>query len=218
MKKRIALIAMVMCILAMLSALNVSASDTTNQETKLRCFVELCELYAYRSVEYRDFLNNKDYTITIIPAGEPIYFGDKAGLYCAAGWATIYKKDFTISELRMRLIENNITKNKKNTRVDECILGISALEYDSIADRAMAKDYRASGEKPGNAVEKASMVFDEEIRSRLTKDLLKTLKDDSEEILLYSGNYDYYASYSKDTLSDGSVEEILYLTAKEKAQ
>lgn len=66
--------------------------------------------------------------------------------------------------------------------------------------------YESGLDKYSDAIEKTILLFslDDGVWS----------KAKSSDILIYSGNYDYYLTYCKTTNNNGKVKELYYVVAK----
>ena len=138
----------------------------------------------------------------------PITMSDEiVRISCSAGIADIYMDDFTVSELSMCLSSYDVSSKTNNQMFDECILAVSALEVSADEDNVLPTMSRISG-GPKNAVEKATTILNYEIMPNVTEESIRSAKA-NENVLLYSGNYDYYLQYSE---SDYGEKGTIYLS------
>lgn len=205
------IIAIVMCVIFLVFPIYAD-EDVQHKKTERRIFTELCELYIYRGFTYKSYLSTdfevrpKQQTIGTIEMSEDIIH-----IPCSAGSANIYKDDFTVSELSMTLSSYDVSSKTNDPMYDECILAISALEVSVDEDNTLPIMSRINGD-PENAVEKAAIIFNYGIMPNVTEGSIRNAKDNG-EVLLYSGNYDYYLQYFE---SDYGKEGTIYLFLKAK--
>lgn len=199
------------CILLIVSAINVRAEDIKAKATVRRGFAELCELYAYRAATYAKEIW-KDYDLYISgPIGSPMSFDDCVHVSCSAGDAYVDNKDFMVNGLLMTFAASYATGDMKDQLSRSMIIAMSVLEYDSIKDDILSFEKSVFGGN-NNALKEMLEVYNTTIAPEITDDFLRQLAK-GDDILLYSGNYDYYARFYETKDKDSSDVKIIYLEA-----
>lgn len=202
------------CITFLVSPKRVFAEEGQSKTTDLRAFSELCELYAYRAAAYKELFGD-DYKPDV---GFSFYYtrtiDDMVSTSCGAGTAIIYPDDFLVSELSMNLFIYYPLTGESKQNIENCILGMSALETSAAEDDAMSVSAKYVG-GPKNAVIKAISIYNNEIVPKLTDKNLEMVKSGN-EILLYSGNYNYYLEYMAADNNGDTKIEFMEIVAKER--
>lgn len=114
--------------------------------------------------------------------------------------------DLTIDECTIDFIDMDDDDQRGHRRLYCAYAAISALEFDATDEDIIKLQYESGLDKYSDAIEKTILLFslDDGVWS----------KAKSSDILIYSGNYDYYLTYFKTTNNNGKVKELYYVVAK----
>ena len=111
-----------------------------------------------------------------------------------AGTLYVYKDSLEISEATFTLCDM-IADDEINDRYSmSFISALSALEYDAIDESTMKWESKISG-TPRNAFEKAVEIYNSDIYDAVNDYGFADAKNNSDGVLVYSGNYDYFLQY-----------------------
>lgn len=134
--------------------------------------------------------------------------GDTITVSFNGGIIDIFLEDFTVLSLDAKLYDFRKTDDENSVLMTQCIAAFSALEYDDIEDSLFDMYSRAGiGSGAKNATEESFRIWSESIIPTFEKTITKAVKS-GDEILLYSGNYDYYVVYFSKEGNGVSFEEL----------
>ena len=209
MKKRVAMTVLSILVSAFSVSVPVFAVPTERQT-----LAEFCELYGYRAAQY-DYTEDVDYdikpadTVTI-----PFEINDLISVSTTAANVHIYPDDFTISDAVMTFHDSSSSDEINDRNIAMCITGLSALEFNAVDDNIFSLNSRINGGS-ASALDEAFRILNEELIPSLNGDVIRRAKDNKEEVLLYSGNYDYYFTYYVPDSANGDME-LYFLIARER--
>ena len=189
------------------------------ETTQRRNIIDFCELYSYRAGKYEASQSGLVFDLhplsnswnTRIESG-------KSYVITSCGSGNIYDDDSSISDMTMTLVDlcDGDLQNQRTYAI--CVLGFSALEYDALGEHMLSLNSTVNGDA-SNATDESFRIFDEVIEPSLSDDVYSRVMNNGEEILIYSGNYDYYLSYSassSEESADGNDHEYLFVTGRER--
>lgn len=187
-----------------------NASQST-EPTKTRALVEFCELAMKRIGEFED-LTGIDCSFYILP--ESIEYNQSIQSYvCTSAFGTVFanKSDFSVDSMLMLLVDDSFSAEETQENLYKCVAAFSALEYSDEEDGLMNIVGRLDPSQDSSSIAKAYKIFGDEIIENSKQRLGEASYKLGDDVLVYSGNYDYYAC-GRDM--DGS--EVIFLTAKKR--
>ncbi|MBQ9252280.1 MAG: hypothetical protein IJ188_06570 [Clostridia bacterium] len=138
-----------------------------------------------------------------------------------AGHLTLGASDFMINEVSLPFYNAAFSEKSFEGAILQCIVAISALEYEDRSESIMEFQAKFDSSKPASALEAAGSVMEEMIDVMNDPDFLEnnlefTIAESGsalgKRMLIYSGNYDYYlAPYAKVGEEEETV--VIYLEA-----
>ena len=184
-------------------------------KTDRRGSIEFAELFVSRFDELKyngeadfDLYISKDQYPTKSGSGKIYYFESAAGtLWLDAGDMSVVGVDMTLS-----MDNDSAEENLKNEI--KCIVGISVLECNQAEDSALRIGAKMQN-GPESAFDIGMNVYDQ-IIYRINSGVLKQATDTKNQILVYSGNYDYYVSYYVSDRPDGAKIGLTNLHAESR--
>lgn len=171
----------------MISVVPVSASSTMK-----RSLPEFCELYAYRMEALSDFEPSSSYFIYDL--------SNEAKLVSlSSGNVIVDPESLDINEATVVIHDFNAADDENIKNVTNFMAAASALEWSALEGRVNILV---------DPVEEGKNLY----YNDLAPALLEIMKDDSfydgNEVLIYSGNYDYYVQYEKYGEGDNTRIEV----------
>lgn len=193
---------------------STSAPITTEIPTKAysrtapRNAIEYAQLYSSRLAEaslswLKDKVEEYDYKGLF-------YYTSVDGNYISASASGVLMQlnpyDLTIDECTIDFIDMDDDDQRGQRRLYCAYAAISALEFDVLKEDDIKFKYEYGLGDYSDAIEAAIFLFE------LDNDIWSKAK--RSDVLLYSGNYDYYLTYFKTTDNNGKVKELYYVVAK----
>ena len=176
--------AIITCIACALFSVNSFADPTTE-----RNLMDFCESYMKRLVSViKD--NDIDYDLYTFGGDILSDFAEEYLVQVTAGDLIVKKENLCISEGSFTLSISSASEEKNAEYAMSFIAAFSALEHESMADSHRSLEDRLVGETQ-SCYEESRSIFLEVISPALTPDVFERVRN-GEEVLLYSGNYDYY--------------------------
>ena len=124
------------------------------------------------------------------------------------GLLDIDLEDFTVVMLDTVLYDFQKTDDKNGALFARCVTAFSALEYDDIEASFFSLNAKVGiGSGANDAVEESFRIWDEKIVPAFERVITEAVQS-GEEVLLYSGNYDYYVVYYSSQGSGASLEQL----------
>lgn len=193
----------------------VDCSASSIKPTEKRGAIEFTELFAKRLIQYTGEKNSlTEYEFGRKNTMSSIQIGDEMTITSSAGMLVINKSTFEITELITTFYNYGDADEENEKSINTCIVAISALEFDRLSETTLPLETLFSKEKK-NPVSEANRILSDFFHNVFDNaELYSRLIDDKEVLLVYSGNYDYYFSYSDDILPSGEKNEIIYLFAE----
>lgn len=184
-------------------------------KTDRRGSIEFAELFVSRFDELKyngeadfDLYISKDQYPTKSGSGKIYYFESAAGtLWLDAGDMSVVGVDMTLS------MDNDSAEEKLKNEI-RCIIGISVLECNQVEDSVLRIGAKMQN-GPESAFDIGMNVYDQ-IMYRINSGVLKQATDAKDQILVYSGNYDYYVSYYVSDRPDGTKIGLTTLHAESR--
>jgi hypothetical protein len=169
-----------------------------------------CELYMQRLDKFqKDY--NFDLGITVYEAIDPYKVNGGIAIESASGSITVDPNDMSVKEVLFTVNELNGT-NEDNVKYERSfIAALSALEFDSTDDATFEMN-KIAGKTPSGSIEAAYTIFSETILPAFNSDNL-TKANAGDEILIYSGNYDYRMLCHTASMPDGTKKTYYYINA-----
>lgn len=160
--------------------------------TKCHGALEYCELYTVRLPAALELAGVDEESVITREWVADQTEGDVITVAFEGGILDISLEDFSILSLNTTLYDYRKTEEENSVIMARCIASFSALEYDD-ADNSLFKWYAESGagSQSKNAIEESFRIWDETISQTFGKSVADAVRS-GEEILIYSGNYDYY--------------------------
>lgn len=174
--------------LSLLFGVCVSAAPTN-----LRVATEFCELAMSRA----DRLKYSGLDFDIKPGTSmvfPSFDGKTKSITTAVASIYVDPDDFTIHEANMILSRPGETEEEGNNNFAKCAIAISALEFNSTDDDLYSIAGDLLYESESTTDESFKILNDSIILSDGSNAFTKAMET-GEDILIYSGNYDYYVRY-----------------------
>ena len=199
-------IATTTCVCIVLMSMSVFATPTSN-----RNLMDFCESYMKRLVSVIKE-NNIDYDLYTFGGSVLADFSDIAIVSVTAGALDVKKKDMLISEGDFTFYVPSQDENKNVEHIMSFIASLSALEFDSMEDSIRSIESKIA-EDSQSCFEDAKSIYDDDICQALTSEAYARAKD-GEEVIVYSGNYDYFLKYKPIENSTGGYE-MYSIVAKE---
>lgn len=129
----------------------------------------------------------------------------------SAGIVLFHEDDFSIEEVMTTFFDESASDDSNRLHMLKFVSLLSALEFDTNENRSrfqssIMNKYEAS------VIQESFAIFSSSIQGRINDAIDKALeiKDD---VLIYSGNYDYYVCCEK---WNSSVPLIVYISARER--
>lgn len=174
--------------------------------------LEFCELYTKRLMEF-----NSKYGQNMGGLDTELYgpyaafdWGDSYSASCFGGHLTISKEDLTIESMVTSIMDVEAEGQEGHNVVLKALISISALEMNDLAAEGLEMMHDIDPSQPEDVFMKYLEEYDNIIHPALSSNVSKL--EAGEEILVYQGNYDYYANYA-DYEESGKV---IYLHARER--
>ncbi len=174
--------------------------------------LEFCELYAKRLMEF-----NSKYSQNMGGLDTKIYsiydtsdWGDTYGTNCSGGFLTINKTDLTIESLTNSIMDLDAEEQEGYNVILNALIVISALEMDDLEAEGLEMMHSIDPSQPEDVFMKYLEEYDNIIHPALSSNVDKL--EAGEDVLVYQGNYDYYAQYKNYTDSG----KMIYLCARER--
>lgn len=199
--------------LAIVPLFTISMSFTTAlaAPTENRNLMDFCESYMKRLVSV---IKENDIDYDLDTFGGSI-LDDSAGVYIVsvtAGTLDVKKNDLSVSEGDFILYIPSRDENRNAEYAMSFVAAFSALEHDSMEDSARSLENKILGDTQ-DCFEESRIIFNEIISPTLTQEAYDKAKG-GEEVLVYSGNYDYFLKYMFiDWVED--AYDMYTITAKE---
>ena len=174
-------------LLMMIFVVPVSASST-----KKRSLPEFCELYAHRMDELSDFEPSSSYFVYDLN-------DETKFVSLSSGSAMVDPVSLDVNEVTAIVHDFNAADDENIKNVTNFMAAASALEWSALEGRVNIL--------ADPVVEGKNLYYND-----LAPALLEIMKDDSfydgNEVLIYSGNYDYYVQYEKYGEGDNTHIEV----------
>lgn len=174
--------------------------------------LEFCELYTKRLMVF-----NSKYGQNMGGLDTDIYSihvafdnGDTYGASCSGGHLTVSKEDLTIESMVTSIIDVEAGEQEGHNVVLKALISISALEMDDLEAEYLELLHDIDPSQPEDVFMKYLEEYDNIIHPALSSNVSEL--EAGEEVLVYQGNYDYYAQY-EDYEEPGKV---IYLHARER--
>ena len=176
--------------------------------TKYHGALEFCELYATRLPKAYEMAEIDDE----IRISRDLVFGQLSDnlitVSSDGGLLDIDLEDFTVVMLDTVLYDFQKTDDKNGALFARCVTAFSALEYDDIEASFFSLNAKVGiGSGANDAVEESFRIWDEKIVPAFERVITEAVQS-GEEVLLYSGNYDYYVVYYSSQGSGASLEQL----------
>lgn len=180
--------------------------------TERRPLVEFCELYEKRVFEFNDLYGENTGGISTIILGLPAQQNDSGySISTSGGQLYVNESDLTIQELFTPIMDLDADEQKGHNTVISALISLSALEMDDNEAWQIEMMHKIDESQPENVIMKyLEGEYTNIIHPALSSNVDKL--DAGEEVLVYRGNYDYYAKYLK--YGDGG-KIYLYARARE---
>lgn len=207
MKKIVAVLTIVLTLFQCLPAAALASDDDATDRVSV---LEFCELYTKRLMEFNEKygqnMGGLDTTINSLFGASD--WGDTYGVSCSGGFLTINKTDLTIEKLTTTIIDVDAEGQEGHNVVLKALIAISALEMNDLAAEGIEMMHNIDSSLPENVYMKYLEEYTNIIQPALSSNADKL--DAGEDVLIYQGNYDYYAFY--ENYSD--VGKSIYLIAE----
>lgn len=207
------IVAVLIAALLLLQCLPLASASDGSQgiATERVSALEFCELYTKRLMEFNsEYGQNTGGLDTRVNSIFAVYDrGDTYGASCSGGALTLNKTDLTIESLTGTIMDLDAEDQEGHNVILNALITISALEMDDLEAKALELRYAIDPSQPENVFMKYLQEYDNIIHPALSSNA--DILDAGEEVLIYQGNYDYYAVYKKD---DPVLENSIYLFAK----
>ena len=184
---------------------------------------EFCDLYTSRLIQLRD-----EYGVDVVPAPNQSYFSydnylsDIQNQFAGenqffartpAGTILVSVPDFSIVSFETTFI-NMLTDEDDSTELFHALMAISALEYNGFDDYEFDLLHKVDPSLAEDAIDATFRIFNEQFCPYLEDEKsIEDLMSSEKEILIYSGEYDYYLRYE---CLEGMSYEVINLTAVTK--
>lgn len=172
--------------------------------------LEFSELYTKRIMEFNSKYGQNMGGLDTGSAYAAFDDGDTYGASCSGGYLTISKEDLTIESMVTSIIDVESEGQEGHNVVLKALIAISALEMNDLAAEGLEMMHDIDPSQPEDVFMKYMEEYDNIIHPALSSNVSKL--EAGEEILVYQGNYDYYANYA-DYEESGKV---IYLHAHER--
>lgn len=182
-----------------------------NEPTVTRSLSELLQLCVKRMEQFEE-LTKMDCNYFI--QEDTIKAGKQSGLLeCsfAFGTAFVNKSDYTVESVLMLLVDGDCTEEETQANLYKCVSVMSALEYSDLEDAVMNITGKLDPKSSSSAIAKTYQLFGDRIIANTLNLLEQPTYNLGDEVKVYTGNYDYYASGEN---IDGS--ELIFLIAKKR--
>lgn len=206
MKKIIAVI----LALALVASFPVFAS-ADSEKTDRRGSFEFTELFVSRLAEFAR-VANADYELNISKDPNP-YASDDGSIYyfnTSVGTLLIDSGDLSLYGVDLILRNEKLPEDENAMNVIKSVIAISALECNQSEDEGLAIVSKYQG-GPESAMD-IGLSISNEILNAVNSGALK----DNSEVLVYSGNYDYYISRVTWERPSGTKDEFINLSARSR--
>ncbi len=170
------------------------ASDGDNTTERIFA-LEFCELYTKRIMEFNEEYgkNMGGLDTSVIGPFAAFDWGDRYGADCSGGFLNINKDDLTIESLTTAIIDVDADEKEGHNVVINALLIISALEMSDLEEEGIEMMHDIDPSQPENAFKKYLDEYTNILHPALSANADKL--EAGEKILVYQGNYDYYARY-----------------------
>ena len=206
-------VSMLLCAALIFSFSLTAHADTA--KTKRRGSIEFAELFVSRFEELKHS-GDVDFELYISKDPYPTKSGSGKILYfrCAAGTLWLDAGDLSVVGIDMTLSMDGDSAEENFENEVKCIIGISVLECDQTEDSLLRLGSKIQN-GPESAFDVGMNVYDQ-IIYRINSGILKDASADTSEILVYSGNYEYYVTYYVSERPDGSKIGLTNLRAESR--
>ena len=191
------------------------SSSVYAETTQRRNIIDFCESYSYRAGKYEGTKEGSIFDFHPL-SGHFLDSSISGELFVSTscGTGVVYIDDFTIKEMTLTLADLRDSDIQNERHTAEFVLGFSALEFDDLGEHMLSLNAKVNGGEE-NATDESFRIFNDIIVPSLTEEIISKVMNNDEEILVYSGNYDYYLSYYHISREE-TDHEYLYMTAKER--
>lgn len=199
------IIAILTVALMLIQCLPCSALASDDDATERVSALEFCELYTKRLMEfnskYGQNMGGLDTTIYSLHA--PSDWGDTYGANCSGGFLTINKTDLTIESLTTTIMDLDAEEQEGHNVVLKALITISALEMGDQEAEGLEILHDIDPSRPEDVFMKYLEEYSDIIQPALSSNIDKL--EAGEDVLVYQGNYDYYAQYKDYTDSGRNI-------------
>lgn len=207
MKKIVAILTAVLLLLQCAPVAALATDDATEKVSVM----EFCELYTKRIMEF-----NEDYGASLGELDDSIYSSflvfdhdDTYSANCSGGLLTLNKEDLTIESMTttiMDLSKDPDDEEGYNVMI-KAMYALSALELSDLGAEGLGLLHNTDPSRPEDLFMALLTLFNDTINTKITSNMDNLT--DTGGVLVYQGNYDYYAEYRKYT-----DRALIYLTAE----
>lgn len=197
MKKLLASMLLVCMVMAMAGTV-FAATGATN-----KCVItEYCENFMYRADRFKYAGLETNIKPDVLGMVLPDSGSGSTVVSVSGGNAFIDPKNLEINEIDIVLHEFEGTSQENNTHLFTAAIGLSVLEGFRDEIFAITKENESS-----SAAEEGFRILNDEFDEFVDSDEISRAFD-GEEVLIYSGNYDYYIRYMYREFDDYTIDEF----------
>lgn len=185
-------------------------SDSQDALTEQISAFEFCELYTKRLMEFNEKygknmsdLNDDIYSSFVVSEQDDTYSAQ-----CSGGFVTFGKTDLTIESLTTTIMDLDAEEQEGFNVILKALIVISALEMNDLEAETVEKKHDIDPSLPEDVFMKYLDDYTNIIHPAIAANVNELEK--GEEILVYQGNYDYYAEYH----DYPDVGKMIYLFAE----
>lgn len=183
-------------------------SNNTQNPTKKRHLIEYTELTMKRFMEFEKKYG-KDYDMRVSTQFVPYReYLEEYEVDSTFGTVSFDKEDFSVTRVIMTMSVVSAEPLQNEEFMFECVAVMSALEYDETDNSVFELNRKISKNGPSSAFDKTVEIWVDEVMKNVDE-IENSDVNIGDEMLVYSGNYDYYVSSMN---TDRGI--IYYFTAK----
>ncbi len=110
------------------------------------------------------------------------------------GLVNISKTDFSVISIIITLSTESEDNVESGINLMKCNAAMSALEYDESYNDDLKSKYKLGLSAYSDVIDEVEKVFAHLLASKLKQYMRESLNSNGDQVLIYSGNYDYYIS------------------------
>ncbi len=190
MKRIIALLTVTLMLIQCLPVAGLASETDTDRVSAM----EFCELYTKRIMQFNEkYAGNGEELDALVISSRAFDTGDTFGAACMGGFLHLNKTDLTIESLTTTIMDLDAEEQDSYNVILKALITISSLEMSDFEADGIEMLHDIAPSQPEDVFMKYLDEYTNIIHPALSSSADKL--DAGEDVLVYQGNYDYYAKY-----------------------